>query len=259
MPNEILTFNLNAQAIIPEAFILLGIVGTLIVDLAGEKTASKWAPIICYVSLGSSLVALAFQWSNPADSAFLGSFISDNLSLAFRGIISLSTLISLSISWRYTEQSGSPIGEFAAIVLSATLGAMLLCGSTDLVSVFISLETLSVASYLLSGYLKRDPRSSEAALKYLLVGSAAAAVYLYGSSLLYGLSGSTNLENIGIELINKPSFITSIALVFVLSTVAFKIAAVPFHQWTPDVYEGCLLYTSPSPRDPIGSRMPSSA
>ena len=242
MPNEILTFNLNAKAIIPEAFILLGIVGTLIVDLAGEKTASKWAPIICYLSLGSSLIALAFQWSNPADIAFLGSFISDNLSLAFRGIISLSTLISLSISWRYTEQSGSPIGEFAAIVLSATLGAMLLCGSTDLVSVFISLETLSVASYLLSGYLKRDPRSSEAALKYLLVGSAAAAVYLYGSSLLYGLSGSTNLANIGVELISKPSFITSIALVFVLSTVAFKIAAVPFHQWTPDVYEG-----SPTP------------
>ena len=242
MPNEILTFNLNAQAIIPEAFVLIGIVGTLIVDLAGEKTASKWAPIICYISLSTALIALAFQWTNPADIAFLGSFISDNLSLAFRAIIALSTLISLSISWRYTEQSGSPIGEFAAIVLSATLGAMLLCGSTDLVSVFISLETLSVASYLLSGYLKRDPRSSEAALKYLLVGSAAAAVYLYGSSLLYGLSGSTNLTSIGIELINKPSFITSIALVFVLSTVAFKIAAVPFHQWTPDVYEG-----SPTP------------
>ncbi len=242
MPNEILTINLNPQAIIPEAFILFGIVGTLIVDLAGEKTASRWAPIICYISLGFSLIAISFQWSNPADVAFLGSFLSDNLSLAFRAIIALSTLISLLISWRYTEQSGSPIGEFAAIVLSATLGAMLLCGSTDLVSVFISLETLSVASYLLSGYLKRDPRSSEAALKYLLVGSAAAAVYLYGSSLLYGFSGSTNLSAIGIQLLDKPSFITSIALVFVLSTVAFKIAAVPFHQWTPDVYEG-----SPTP------------
>ena len=149
MQNEILTINLNAQAIIPEAFILFGIVGTLIVDLAGEKTASKLAPIICYISLGSSLLALSYQWNNPSDVAFLGSFISDNLSLAFRAIISLSTLISLLISWRYTEQSGSPIGEFAAIVLSATLGAMLLCGSTDLVSVFISLETLSVASYLL--------------------------------------------------------------------------------------------------------------
>ncbi len=230
------------EAIIPEAFILLGIVGTLLVDLAGEKTASKWAPIICYLSIGSSLLSLALQWSNPVESAFIGSFNSDNLAIAFRAIISLSTLISLLISWRYTEQSGSPIGEFAAIVLSATLGAMLLCGSTDLISVFISLETLSVASYLLSGYLKRDPRSSEAALKYLLVGSAAAAVYLYGSSFLYGLSGSTNLATIGLEIINKPSFITSLALVFVLSTVAFKIAAVPFHQWTPDVYEG-----SPTP------------
>ena len=215
MPNEIFTINLNAQAIIPEAFILLGIVGTLLVDLAGEKTASKWAPIICYLSIGSSLLSLALQWSNPVESAFLGSFNSDNLAIAFRAIISLSTLISLLISWRYTEQSGSPIGEFAAIVLSATLGAMLLCGSTDLISVFISLETLSVASYLLSGYLKRDPRSSEAALKYLLVGSAAAAVYLYGSSFLYGLSGSTNLTAIGLEIINKPSFITSLALVFV--------------------------------------------
>ena len=154
VPNEIFTINLNAQAIIPEAFILLGIVGTLLVDLAGEKTASKWAPIICYLSIGSSLVSLALQWTNPVESAFLGSFNSDNLAIAFRAIISLSTLISLLISWRYTEQSGSPIGEFAAIVLSAPLGAMLLCGSTDLISVFISLETLSVASYLLSGYLK---------------------------------------------------------------------------------------------------------
>ena len=71
MPNEIFTINLNAQAIIPEAFILLGIVGTLLVDLAGEKTASKWAPIICYLSIGGSLVSLALQWSNPVESAFL--------------------------------------------------------------------------------------------------------------------------------------------------------------------------------------------
>ena len=100
MPNEIFTINLNAQAIIPEAFILLGIVGTLLVDLAGEKTASKWAPIICYLSIGSSLISLALQWSNPVESAFLGSFNSDNLAIAFRAIISLSTLVSLLISWR---------------------------------------------------------------------------------------------------------------------------------------------------------------
>ncbi len=182
------------------------------------------------------------QWNGPLESSFLGAFIADNLAIAFRAVIALSTLFSLLISWRYAEQSGSPVGEYAAILLAATLGAMLLCGATDLVSVFVSLETLSVASYLLAGYMKRDARSSEAALKYLLVGSAAAAVFLYGASLLYGISGTTNLQVIGVALINSPTPLAALALVFVLATVAFKIAAVPFHQWTPDVYEG-----SPTP------------
>ena len=108
MPNEIFTINLNAQAIIPEAFILIGIVGTLLVDLAGEKTASKWAPIICYLSIGSSLISLALQWSNPVESAFLGSFNSDNLAIAFRAIISLSTLVSLPVSYTHLTLPTTP-------------------------------------------------------------------------------------------------------------------------------------------------------
>mgnify|MGYP001162851683 CR=1 FL=1 len=239
---ELLNLSLNAKSVLPEGLILLAMIGTLLVDLAGEKTSERWAPIICNIGLTSSLVLLCFQWNGANQEAFLGAFIADNLSIAFRGVIALSTLISLLISWGYASKNNSPPGEFAAILLAATLGAMLLCGSTDLVSVFVSLETLSVASYLLSGYLKGDARSSEAALKYLLVGSAAAAVFLYGSSLLYGLSGTTSLEGIGVSLLNSPSPLAALALVFVLSTVAFKIAAVPFHQWTPDVYEG-----SPTP------------
>ena len=241
-PGELLNLSLNAQAILPEGFVLLAMLGTLIIDLAGERTAIKWSPPICYCGLGGALILLVLQWNSDSQEAFLGSFIADNLAIAFRGVIVLSTLISLLISWRYAEKNGSPIGEYAAILLAATLGAMLLCGSTDLVSVFVSLETLSVASYLLAGYMKQDSRSSEAALKYLLVGSAAAAVFLYGASLLYGISGTTNLQEIGIALISSPSPLAALALVFVLATVAFKIAAVPFHQWTPDVYEG-----SPTP------------
>ena len=241
-PSELLNLDLNAGAVAPEGAVLLAMIGTLIVDLAGEEAAAKWAPPICYAGLSISLFLLALQWNGSAEFAFLGSFQADNLAIAFRGVIALSTLFSLLISWRYAEQSGSPVGEYAAILLAATLGGMLLCGSTDLVSVFVSLETLSVASYLLSGYVKRDPRSSEAALKYLLVGSAAAAVFLYGSSLLYGISGSTNLQEIGEAVIESPTPLAALSLVFVLATVAFKIAAVPFHQWTPDVYEG-----SPTP------------
>jgi len=234
---------LNAAAIAPESAVLIALVACLLVDLAGEQTASRWVPPLCYLGLGTSLVLLALQWNGSLEPSFLGAFLADNLAIAFRAVVAGSTLISLLLSWRYVEQSGTPLGEYAAILLAATLGGMFLCGATDLVSIFISLETLSVASYLLSGYMKRDARSSEAALKYLLVGSAAAAVFLYGASLLYGLSGgNTGLEAIGVALAGSSAPVAALSLVFVLSTVAFKIAAVPFHQWTPDVYEG-----SPTP------------
>ena len=172
-----LSLQLHADAIAPEAAVLVALLLSLLVDLAGEQAAARWVPPICYGGLGGALVLLALQWNNPAEPAFLGSFLADNLAIAFRAVVAASTLISLMLSWRYVERSGTPIGEYAAILLAATLGAMLLCGSTDLVSIFVSLETLSVSSYLLSGYMKRDARSSEAALKYLLVGSAAAAVF----------------------------------------------------------------------------------
>ncbi|MCP9827549.1 MAG: NAD(P)H-quinone oxidoreductase subunit 2 [Cyanobium sp.] len=234
---------LNSGAIAPEAAILIALLICLLVDLAGEEAAIRWVPPICYAGLGTALVLLALQWNAPLEPSFLGSFLADDLAVAFRAVVAASTLLSLMISWRYVERSGSPVGEYAAILLAATLGAMFLCGSTDLVSIFVSLETLSVSSYLLSGYMKRDARSGEAALKYLLVGSAAAAVFLYGASLLYGLTGgSTGLDAVGLALQTSATPVTALALVFVLATVAFKIAAVPFHQWTPDVYEG-----SPTP------------
>ena len=239
----ITAIQINAGAIAPEAAVLVAMLACLLVDLAGEKAASRWVPPICYGGLGTALVLLALQWNGPLEPSFLGAFLADNLAIAFRAVVAASTLISLLLSWRYVERSGTPVGEYAAILLAATLGAMFLCGATDLISIFVSLETLSVSSYLLSGYMKRDARSSEAALKYLLVGSAAAAVFLYGASLLYGLSGgSTSLEGVGLALQTSASPITALSLVFVLATVAFKIAAVPFHQWTPDVYEG-----SPTP------------
>jgi NAD(P)H-quinone oxidoreductase subunit 2 len=162
-----LNLQLNAAAIAPEAAVLAAMLACLLVDLAGEKAASRWVPPICYGGLGSALVLLALQWNGPLEPSFLGSFLADNLAIAFRAVVAASTLISLLLSWRYVERSGTPVGEYASILLAATLGAMFLCGATDLISIFISLETLSVASYLLAGYMKRDARSSEAAQKYL--------------------------------------------------------------------------------------------
>jgi NAD(P)H-quinone oxidoreductase subunit 2 len=151
----------------------------------------------------------------------------------------MSTIL---MSIRYVEQSGTPLAEFIAILMTATLGGMFLSGANELVMIFISLEALSISSYLLTGYTKRDPRSNEAALKYLLIGASSTAVFLYGVSLLYGLSGGqTELTAIaqGIATANiGQSLGLVIALVFVIAGIGFKISAAPFHQWTPDVYEG---------------------
>ncbi|HEY9645198.1 MAG TPA: NAD(P)H-quinone oxidoreductase subunit N, partial [Chroococcidiopsis sp.] len=166
--------------------------------------------------------------------------------VVFRGIIATSAIVTILMSIRYVEQSGTSLAEFITILLTATLGGMFLSGADELVMIFVSLETLSISSYLLTGYMKRDPRSNEAALKYLLIGAASAAIFLYGISLLYGLSGGqTKLSTITVDIVSSgldQSFGTVIALVFVIAGIAFKIAAVPFHQWTPDVYEG-----SPTP------------
>ena len=137
-----LNLQLNVAAIAPEAAVLIALLACLLVDLAGEKAASRWVPPICYAGLSSALVLLALQWNGNLAPSFVGTFLADNLAIAFRGVVAASTLISLLISWRYVERSGSPVGEYAAILLSATLGAMFLCGATDLISVFVSLETL---------------------------------------------------------------------------------------------------------------------
>ncbi len=158
----------------------------------------------------------------------------------------MSAAVTILMSVSYVEQTGTALAEFVTILLTATLGGMLLSGATELVTIFVSLETLSISSYLMTGYMKRDPRSNEAALKYLLIGASSSAVFLYGISLLYGLSGGeTTLEKIAAGLANANGNLSLgliVSLVFVIAGIAFKISAVPFHQWTPDVYEG-----SPTP------------
>jgi NAD(P)H-quinone oxidoreductase subunit 2 len=237
---------LHAAAILPEGIVIVTLMVVLIGDLIFGRSSSRWLPYLAIFGLLSTLIALFFQWSNPQAIAFLGSFNGDNLSIVFRGIVALSALVTIPMSIRYIQQSGTSLAEFIAILLTATLGGMFLCGANELTMVFISLEMLSISSYLMTGYMKRDPRSNEAALKYLLIGAASSAIFLYGMSLLYGLSGGeTNLNTIATKITavgGVQSIGLAISLVFIIAGIAFKISAVPFHQWTPDVYEG-----SPTP------------
>jgi len=237
---------LNAGIILPEGIVIFTIMAVIIIDIVGGRGVSKWLPYVAIAGLLSATADLCLQWGAPEPIAFLGAFNGDDLSIVFRGIIALSAAVTIPMCIRYIERSGTALAEFLAILLTATLGGMFLSGADELVTVFVSLETLSISSYLLTGYMKRDPRSNEAALKYLLIGAASAAIFLYGMSLLYGLSGGeTSLALIAsrISADNAEAPIgLIIALVFVIAGIAFKVAAVPFHQWTPDVYEG-----SPTP------------
>jgi hypothetical protein len=237
-----LTSQLNAGTILPEGIVIITLMTVLIVDLILGRTSARWIGYLAIAGLFSSIVALYFQWDNVNPISFSGGFNGDDLSIVFRGIIALSAISTILMSIRYVEQSGTPLAEFIAILLTATLGGMFLSGANELVMTFISLETLSISSYLLTGYTKRDPRSNEAALKYLLIGASSTAVFLYGVSLLYGLSGGqTEFSAIasGIFTANLgQSLGLVISLVFVIAGIGFKISAAPFHQWTPDVYEG---------------------
>ncbi len=237
---------LNAGTIWPEAILLATILVILVGDLIQGRSSSAWTPYAAIVGGLGSVVALVLQWSMANPVGFLGAFNADDLSIVFRAIIALSAVVTVPMAIRYVEQSGTSLAEFLVILLTATLGGMFLSGASELVMIFVALETLSISSYLLTGYMKRDPRSNEAALKYLLIGAASSAIFLYGSSLLYGLSGGqTRLGAIAANIVSdgtEAPIGLIVALVFVIAGIAFKIAAVPFHQWTPDVYEG-----SPTP------------
>ncbi len=241
-----LAAQLNAGTIVPEGIVIVTLLVVLVGDLIVGRAASRWTPYAAIAGLLSATAALYFQWETTNPISFLGGFNSDALSVVFRGIIALSAAVTILMSIRYVEQSGTSLAEFLSILLTATVGGMFLSGADELVMVFVSLETLSIASYLLTGYMKRDPRSNEAALKYLLIGASSSAIFLYGVSLLYGLSGGeTRLSAIATSIGaagTEQSIGLVIALVFAIAGIAFKIAAVPFHQWTPDVYEG-----SPTP------------
>jgi NAD(P)H-quinone oxidoreductase subunit 2 len=237
-----LTAQLNAGTILPEGIVIITLMAVLIIDLALGRTSSRWIGYVAFSGLLVSIFALYLQWDSVTPIGFSGGFNGDDLSIVFRGIVALSSAVTILMSIRYVEQSGTPLAEFIAILLTATLGGMFLSGANELVIIFIALECLSISSYLLTGYTKRDPRSNEAALKYLLIGASSTAVFLYGVSLLYGLSGGeTQLDAIesGISSANlTQSLGLVIALVFVIAGIGFKISAAPFHQWTPDVYEG---------------------
>src|SRR2546429_9778722 len=173
---------------------------------------------------------------------FYNSLLVDRFAIYFWYLFLAGTAIAILMSVRYLDVEDEHHGEYYALLLLSVVGMMCMAAGIDIVLLFIGLELMAISTYVLVGFLRRDRRSNEAALKYLLLGAFSSGIFAYGLSLFYGLSGSTNLYEIAKSL--PPILADSrkpVAVIAMLTTVTgllFKIAAVPFHQWAPDAYEG---------------------
>ena len=175
-------------------------------------------------------------------TTFGGMFISDPFAVFFKILILLASVLTLMISQDYIEKQGIARFEYVILLIFATLGMMMMISANNLISLYLGLEIQSIALYVLASFNRDDERSTEAGLKYFVLGAVASGMLLYGSSLVYGFSGTTNFNVLGEQFANSDDLKTSLGLivgiVFILAGLSFKVSAVPFHMWTPDVYEG---------------------
>jgi NADH-quinone oxidoreductase subunit N len=224
-------------AIGPELELALFGMILLIADLLFESKK-----VLGYIALAGIAWSGYFLYRlNGADvPAYGGVLVVDQFAWFFKLIFLVTAALAIAISLRYLDIEREQHGEYYALILFATMGMMFMVGAMDLVVLYIGLETMAIATYILVGFLRGSPRSNEAALKYFLLGAFSSGILLYGFSLLYGIAGSTSFYAIREALSQRPLTdpLSLMALITVSAGMFFKIAAVPFHQWTPDAYEG---------------------
>nr|YP_009403689.1 NADH dehydrogenase subunit 2 [Hypsela tridens]YP_009403710.1 NADH dehydrogenase subunit 2 [Hypsela tridens]ASA34881.1 NADH dehydrogenase subunit 2 [Hypsela tridens]ASA34904.1 NADH dehydrogenase subunit 2 [Hypsela tridens] len=236
----------DGSFIFPECILIFGLILLLMIDSTSDQKDISWLYFISSTSLVMSITALLFRWREEPMISFSGNFQTNNFNEIFQFLILLCSTLCIPLSVEYIECTEMAITEFLLFILTATLGGMFLCGANDLITIFVAPECFSLCSYLLSGYTKKDVRSNEATMKYLLMGGASSSILVHGFSWLYGLSGGEiELQEIVNGLINTQMYNSpgiSIALIFITVGIGFKLSPAPSHQWTPDVYEG-----SPTP------------
>ena len=224
--------------LLPEIVLTAGSLLLLLADLMVPRNRQSILAWVALAVLGATAVAL-IPVADANIQVSRGLIAVDRFALFFKVIFLLSAALTVLMSVRYLEVEGTRAGEYYFLILCATLGMMFMAGGTDLITLFIGLETMAISFYILTGFLKPSRRSNEAAVKYFLLGAFSLGILLYGMSLMYGLSGSTNLRTIATALTGKESDPRLVlAVILVVAGMGFKIAAVPFHMWAPDVYEG---------------------
>src|SRR5437667_1445989 len=232
------------QAIKPEILVTVFGLAILLLDFLVEKREKYLNAVAALIGLGFAAYQLAWFWRRFAGEApyvgFDGRFTLDTFAIYLKLIIVLATALVVLISSKYLEIERSHLGEYYALLLCSAVGMMFLASGTDLIVLFIALELMALCEYVLTGFLRGNRRSNEAAMKFFLLGAFSSGLWLYGMALRYGFSGSTRLHDIQAALASRPrgDALVWVAMITLLAGLFFKIAAVPFHQWTPDAYEG---------------------
>lgn len=231
---------IDYHALAPEMVLAGGIVLLVLLDLF-VADAKKWilTPLASFIVLGAFIPVLTLALSDGGvRSLFDDRYMVDNFSLVMKGLFLLSGYVVILLTADHLREGDYYQGEYWFLLLTSLLGMVMMASSRDLVSIFVSLELLSIPAYMMAAWRKRDLRSNEAGIKYYLLGVFASALMLYGMSLLYGISGSTKLVEISKYLGTDLTSVRALAVFFIVVGFAFKVSAVPFHTWAPDTYQG---------------------
>ena len=238
----IASLNASLGLFIPEIYLSVLFMLLIVIDLVAKGRKNNLLSITTLLGLAGSLFFIYQQHFLPAGELFFGMYVLDEFALFFKYFFVLSGMLAVIITMadEQFESEVKSMGEYYSLIIAMVIGMIMMASSADLMMIFLSMELVSFSAFILTGYFKRNPRSSEAALKYLVYGAVSSGLMVYGFSLIYGLTAQTNLINISSELSlhGYDPLLMILATLLVLAGLGYKIGAVPFHFWAPDVYEG---------------------
>ncbi|MCP2520769.1 NADH-quinone oxidoreductase subunit N [Candidatus Aminicenantes bacterium AC-708-M15] len=246
-----MSYLIDLKSISSELILSLFAVLILVISPFIREEKRKFITYFSIIGLVGSFIALFIQ--PMKESLFWKTLTVDRFSLYFKALFLIATFLVVLISRKFFEHERYHKAEYYFFLLLTTVGLMFMVSSVDLISLYVSFELMAISCYVLAGFLKRDLRSNEAGMKYFVLGVFSSGVLLFGFSFLFGLTGETGFNKIFQNLSNKGTdFFLIIAMLTIAGALFFKIAAVPFHMWTPDVYEGAptpvTAYLSVAPK-----------
>src|SRR3984957_3728415 len=250
--SQVLPQSADYVRILPEIVLsIFGIIVMLLEPLLDERTGQR---VLGRIAFGGTIAGIAATWfmAQSPGTAFWNMVQVDGFSVFFHVLVIAIAAVVILSSYEYMSVQRIRAGEYYALILFGVVGMALMSSAVELVLIFIALEISSISSYVLTGFRRHEAASAEASLKYFLLGSFATAFFLYGVALMFGATGSTNIDQISRSLQSGPiPLLAFVAVAMMFVGLGFKVAAAPFHVWTPDVYEGApapivgLMSTAP--------------